>query len=629
MAGCFSTYVLRSDSSGKIRFEKWSKPVKPGTPFAVDEKDVLLAGGFARVFPESTIPLSPALQLNIDQTSLSSYHLQRFAEAELRRFQDEKLRRYQLDVDLRVCVIADSPSLLDSFCDTYGGVLEIETLQVGGGRASLNGRDVSITDTGADYRISYRKPAPIDLSLCSYCGACGKRCPEGCISPELEIDMARCILCRECESSCPEGAIDIHAVEELRLQVPAIIVLGEPRIDFPARKTGIYGANEIPRFFSTLFSSEVEEVVSHNAFNCQYSGRLDAGCSRCVDSCPHGALEKTEKGIRLDHLLCADCGSCVSVCPTGAMQNGRLTDADFIRHLRNIDLPDSATLVVGDENTLRDVWWYSGKKEQYNSIFLQYPNLQCLTCYHLLCFFSAGAARIVLLGRPGRRLRGEIDKANHISKALFGCNCVETVKADQTDDVLFLSQEETAHPLSKPSGTFIQGLEKSNRRAGFVEILESLLAVCPREAEDDRGFAIDLSESGLEFHEMDCVEDRCSHCYACINECKMQALRTDENEQELQYVPGLCVGCGLCVSVCPENVLSLQNVTSLDSAYLTQHRLAFSEPARCKGCGKVFGARKSLDRVMAILADKERFDREHFEYCGECRVIRLFETEET
>ncbi len=628
MAGCFSTCVLRSDDSGKIRFEKWSKSVKPRTPFGVDEKDILLAGGFAETFPDSSIPLSPALQLNLDRTALSSEQLHRFAEAELRRLQDEKVRRYQLDVDLRVCVIADSSSLLDDFCDIYGGVLEIETLQVGGGRASLAGRDVSIADTGAEYQISYRKPAPIDLSLCSYCGACGRGCPEGCISPELEIDMARCLLCRQCESSCPEEAIDIHAVEELSLQVPAIIVLGDPKIDLPARETGIFGAREIAKFFSTLFSSEIEEVVSHTAAACQYSGRLDLGCSLCVDNCPHGALEKTENGIRLDHLLCADCGNCVSVCPTGAMQNGRLTDPDFVRYIRNVDLPDSATLVVGEEDALRDVWWYSRNEERYNSVFLQYPNPQCLSCYHLLCLFCAGAARIVLLGQPGKRLQCEIDKANHLTTTLFGCSCVETVKTDQVDDVLSLAQREVAHPLSRSSRAFFQGLEDVNRRAGFVAILESLVAVSPIEAKGDTELVIDPAESGLEFLEMSCAEDGCTHCYACINECKMRALRTDEDEQELQYVPGLCVGCGLCVGVCPENVLSLQHATSLNASYFNQRRLAFSEPARCKGCGKVFGARKSLDRVMAILADKERFDREHFEYCGECRVIRLFEAEE-
>ncbi len=97
----------------------------------------------------------------------------------------------------------------------------------------------------------------------------------------------------------------------------------------------------------------------------------------------------------------------------------------------------------------------------------------------------------------------------------------------------------------------------------------------------------------------------------------------------LSFSASLCVGCGVCVHVCPEKVLSLSTVAGVDGNYFTPRSLATAEPAACKRCGKVFGTRQSLDKVLAILASKESVNREHFEYCSTCRVVNLFEEQTT
>ena len=45
---------------------------------------------------------------------------------------------------------------------------------------------------------------------------------------------------------------------------------------------------------------------------------LCTNCGQCVDSCPHGAAQRTKQGIRWDTLQCRDCALCIPGCPSSA-----------------------------------------------------------------------------------------------------------------------------------------------------------------------------------------------------------------------------------------------------------------------------------------------------------------------
>jgi ferredoxin len=101
----------------------------------------------------------------------------------------------------------------------------------------------------------------------------------------------------------------------------------------------------------------------------------------------------------------------------------------------------------------------------------------------------------------------------------------------------------------------------------------------------------------------------------------------DSQQLTLNHTGILCVVCGICVRVCPENALTLSPIFTLSTDFFTPVELAKAEPMACRKCGKVFGTKKSFERVMAILSAKETVDTSHFEYCDTCRVVRLFEAE--
>ena len=59
--------------------------------------------------------------------------------------------------------------------------------------------------------------------------------------------------------------------------------------------------------------------------------------------------------------------------------------------------------------------------------------------------------------------------------------------------------------------------------------------------------------------------------------------------------------CGICVATCPENVISLEPRYDFTPAALAPVVLKAEEPFHCKRCGKPFGTRSSVEKVMERL----------------------------
>ncbi|PAT02214.1 hypothetical protein CI105_02390 [Candidatus Izimaplasma bacterium ZiA1] len=51
-------------------------------------------------------------------------------------------------------------------------------------------------------------------------------------------------------------------------------------------------------------------------------------------------------------------------------------------------------------------------------------------------------------------------------------------------------------------------------------------------------------------------EANCQNCYKCIRTCKVKAIKI--TDQQATIIPELCVGCGECFSICPQNAKSVK-----------------------------------------------------------------------
>ncbi len=620
MSNGFVTYCLVDDGSATPALHKHqdrSLQEISNTPISGD-RQILLQSGFPGLNRESQAILSPALQLNGDLAGFDDEQLQCFAEAERIRKNQASFSSYIIEPDNRLCVISNDSRSLNRFLDTYGGILDIVPLLVKESHPDFS----QITDIAVSYgdttcRIEYSIRSAVDLNKCNYCGLCGRLCPEACISETLFFDFETCSFCRECEKVCPTGAIDIYAVEQKTLEVPAILALGDTVVQGSEASRNYYREANLNTYLSTLFPSQVEEVITCNHAVCQFSSRDKTGCDKCLQVCAFDALKADEK-IVIDAFKCTECGRCAGICPTGAIQYRRFDDAAFIDFFRTFPLTENQVVVIAAEQELHSFWWTHQGSRFDNHLFLEYPRLTALSAFHLLFLLFHGASRVVLLKNDadsGQFVRKTIDQVNGLTEAVL--------KEPSRVSVSTVKDYPAHHPNIETKVLLprrYKNLNYSNRR----QIVSSLV----QHALSDRQQTIILhnDEDSL-FHTISCEQTACTQCLACLNECNIQALSADPSALTLSWTGGLCTGCTSCIDVCPENALSLGSQTHINHQFFQPKIVAQAEPMRCRECGKVFGTKKSFERVMEILATKKLDHDGHFEYCEDCRVIKLLESE--
>jgi ferredoxin len=90
------------------------------------------------------------------------------------------------------------------------------------------------------------------------------------------------------------------------------------------------------------------------------------------------------------------------------------------------------------------------------------------------------------------------------------------------------------------------------------------------------------------------------------------------------------VQCGLCKATCPEKVISLVPRLAFDTATCV---LKQEEPYPCSRCGKPFGVRSTIERVLAKLEGAHWMYKESsprldlIKMCDDCRVATVTEAD--
>ncbi len=606
--------MLVQDGDEQPQFIVADVDLHPGQDFSWDENEkVLVIGGFPSVITNSNFLTSPTLQLNADLTSADTSTLEKIAHAELKREQVKQFRSYTVDADARLCVIGSSAESLDEFVDTFGGLLAIEPLLVNGSHSDypvVTEMSLEKGDVGG-VSVEYAVRAPLDASKCTYCGACGSACPEKCISPDLYFDFNLCTFCKKCEEACPVEAVEIYSVEYRTSKFPAVVILDNCKIEGAELCYSVYNEENISDYLKTLYPFQVDEIVTINQEFCQHNSDLGKGCTSCLEACSYGAIS-LKNGVSVDPLRCEECGDCVASCPTGTLQYERFSDQTFVDYFGNFDV-SGKTVVFGSVELLHDFWWQNRSESFDDSFFLSLENVNFLNTFQLLYLYSQGAGKIVILkadDKTGTTLTREAKLAGVMLKALFESDN-SIIVTDQLDAELLKGTE---NPLTEK----YPNIEWLHRRAGLADTLQFVCA----SSDQTPGFK---GNNNTSFATISCDDTKCTQCMSCINVCKVRAMSADETELILSHRGVLCVGCGLCVQICPENALQITEAWQFTPQFFEPGLLAAGEPMNCVGCGKVFGTKKSYERVMSILAAKETVDTSHFEFCETCRVTRLFE----
>jgi len=571
----YPAHLLCYGKGADSTFSSVPAPQPPGTAYSSQDQlsgDIILAGGFPSIHPDTPFPLSPTLQLNGDLANFSETEMTLIGRAELTRSNSQSFRSYMSESNPRVAVLGANANSLHAFLSRYSGVLQIDALLLQGCEPELTtAEDLKIVSRKDGCQLSYMVRKPIDLEKCSYCGACGPVCPERCLSEQLFLDFTRCTFCKECVTACSLDAIDLHGREKRELLVPAVLLLEGANVNLPRQTHRIYLEKDLDSLFDSIYTAQVEEVITLKRNICQYSGKLNTGCDACMAACRYGAVLRDQNGIHIDHLQCTECGSCLAACPTGALQYARFDDNNFVEYFRTVAIPADSTVVLGNEQDLHRFWWSTARSPFNNIFFLEYPQPHALSAMHMFMLYAMGAARIIVLAENKEEcasLRLQIKLVNEVIDALFNIN--NPVRFSKPDNLRFdLTQAVDPSPLSKLYHDF----SFTNRRAKLAELLLFL------NLQSDTEPVPLTSIAAGSFGTIICDEAKCTLCSACVGECRIEALIADSNAFSLNHHPALCVQCGICIDVCPERALSLQPGLPLHADFFQEKQLAQAEPA--------------------------------------------------
>ena len=372
--------------------------------------------------------------------------------------------------------------------------------------------------------------------------------------------------------------------------------------------------------------------VDYDGDICAHSRSGLAGCSRCLDICPMSAVSRNGDEVVFDPMICGGCGGCASVCPTGAASYTMPDRVGLLERLAAL-LPayhgaggKKAVILVHDENHGAEM--IAMLARHYRGLpanVLPFSLNQVTQLGHevMAAALAMGAQSLFLLIDPRRRdeISGTIEQAALVNRVLgamaFEKGDERLVVIDEQDpeavDRILWAGADVA-PM-KQRGFTPNANKREVARTAFWALNDGAPA---------RQQVIAL-ESGAPYGRITVDTTGCTMCLACVSACPMGAIRDNPDRPLIALVEQDCVQCGLCARTCPEKVITLEPRLNLTNEAMSAVVLHQEEPAECIRCGKAFGSKGSIERIVTQLAGKHSMfqskeAQDLIRMCDDCRI---------
>ena len=370
---------------------------------------------------------------------------------------------------------------------------------------------------------------------------------------------------------------------------------------------------------------------------CAHSRSRIVGCRRCLDLCPTGAIAPAGDHVAIDAHICAGCGQCAAACPTGAASYALPPSDALLRKLRVLlgtyrEAGGKQGVVMFHDAehglALIEALARHGNGLPANVLPVEVNEVTQVGLEAVAAAHAYGASAVRLLTRAKARhdiagLKKTIELAQPILTELgFAGARVETIETDDPDGLdEALRGIGSLDPTLKPA-TFVP---TGNKREVMRLALRELHAAAPSPID-----IVPLPE-GAPFGTIEVRVEGCTLCLSCVSACPTGALSDDPERPVLRFAEDACVQCGLCKATCPEKVISLKPQIDFRAATALARVIKQEEPAECIRCGKPFGVKSSVERVVAKLEGKhwmfkdlkKRLDV--IRMCEDCRVVVMAE----
>ncbi len=377
--------------------------------------------------------------------------------------------------------------------------------------------------------------------------------------------------------------------------------------------------------------------ITFTAELCAHSRSKIVGCHRCLDLCPTGAIAPNGDHVAIDAMICAGCGQCAAVCPTGAAAYALPSADALMRKLRTLlavyrETGGARPVVLLHDDAhgteLIHALARHGDGLPANVLPLAVNEVTQVGLETVAAAFAYGATaiRFLLRARPQHDTAGlsrTIALAEPILAGLgFTGARVATIETDDPDalgDALQAIEALDAAP--RPASFLPVGGKRDVQRLALRELHRAAPAPVDVVALPD----------GAPFGTLVVAVEGCTLCLSCVSACPTGALSDDPERPVLRFAEDACVQCGLCKATCPEKVIALKPQIDFRAATAAARVIKEEEPFRCISCGKPFGAKSSVERVIAKLEGKHWMYKDSakrldvIKMCENCRVVAVTE----
>lgn len=388
---------------------------------------------------------------------------------------------------------------------------------------------------------------------------------------------------------------------------------------FMLRQSGCFeiegmSVDEIVSFLKSLGPKySFKNFITYDVDICQYAGRRQEICARCVEACPSVAILKDDEKRQLEfsHVDCIGCGACVSVCPSGSLDYSVLTRAGFraVAGLYGGKVP----LVIACDSIF-DLDITLGA-----NVLPFYAGASFLDQSHFITLSQQSGAGVVYYDpNPSSGTLASIDIINQVYELKF----------NQAAVYLARNLEELKSGLAKASLIPNSRYEISEHGMPKREIFANRLAWLV--GDDDLG-KIKSSEC-VRYARVEINSDICTLCLSCVGACNVGALVADSKDNSIKFNPSICTACGYCEPSCaePEAIKVVVGELALRPDSFKFSTLARDELFKCVECGVEFATKKSIERVASIMIPKFKDDllKIHTLYCcASCKAKVMFEAQ--
>ncbi|MEM6846688.1 MAG: 4Fe-4S binding protein [Pseudomonadota bacterium] len=356
---------------------------------------------------------------------------------------------------------------------------------------------------------------------------------------------------------------------------------------------------------------------------CAHSRAGQTGCTRCLSVCPTGAIISAGDTVSIDPQICAGCGACAAVCPSGAASYDAPPVEDLFARLSGLALSykkaGGTTPVAlfhdahGAEMIALSARFGAGLPAHV--IPVEVANVELAGHAELLAALGVGFDGAVSLTSPKSDV-DVIEREVALARAVIGG------VGREADRIALISPTEPDELEAALSAMSVKAMDAEpilpmGSRRQTTRLAAQALST-------GEGAPIALSE-GAPYGSVEINTSACTLCLACVSLCPTGALGDNPDKPQVRFQEAACVQCGICDSACPESAITLQPQLNLSNDAMSHQVLHEEEPFACIECGKLFGVKSTIERIVEKLEGKHWMfkgsnNARLIQMCDDCRV---------